>query len=302
MNKNRRQFIGSAAAFGGSVIAGPALSSLSLGSLQIDVLSDGHLVLPGDFILGPMPQNVITPVLERYSINPERLEPECNLTLLRDGTNTVLFDVGSGPDFMPTAGQLDTALDAMGVSVDDITHVVFTHGHPDHLWGLLDDFDDPKFPNAVYMMGEIELDYWRDPNTVASIGDARAAFAVGAARRLEAVQDQLVAIKPNTEILPGVMSHASYGHTPGHLAFEIRGGSNSVMVVGDALGNHHVGFEMPDLPSGSDQNADQAAQTRLSLLDKIATDNMQLIGFHLPGGLGRVERVADAYRFVPEKV
>ena len=299
---NRRQFLKSTGAAIGGLAAGPALSNIALGSLQINVVSDGHLILPGSFILGPMPQDKIAPVLSQYAINPERLEPECNLTLMRDGANTVLFDVGSGPDFAPTAGQLEGSLDALGVSVEDITHVVFTHGHPDHLWGLLDDFDDPKFPNAAYMMGETELDYWRDPDTVDTIGEARAAFAVGAARRLEAIDDQLVAIKPDTEILAGVMAHASFGHTPGHLAFEIRGGGESVMVVGDAIGNHHVGFALPSLHSGSDQIADQAAATRTRLLDQMSQDKMQLIGFHLPGGLGRVERTGDAYAFVPEGV
>jgi glyoxylase-like metal-dependent hydrolase (beta-lactamase superfamily II) len=299
---SRRRFLQSSAALAGAFAAGPVLAGITQGKMQIDVLSDGHLVLPGSFILGPMPAEQIAPVLDRYGLNAERLEPECNLTLMRDGTNTVLFDVGSGPDFAPTAGMMDAALDALEVSVDDITHVVFTHAHPDHLWGVLDDFDDPKFPNASYMMGAAELDYWRDPNTVDTIGDARAAFAVGAVRRIEAIEDQLTAITPDTEILPGIFAHSSFGHTPGHLAFELRDGTDSVMVVGDAIGNHHVGFELPALISGSDQDGDLAATTRQRLLDQMVQDKMQLVGFHLPGGLGRVERGDTGYRFVAEGV
>ena len=75
--------------------------------------------------------------------------------------------------------------------IEDVTDIVFTHAHPDHLWGLLDDFDDPLFPDASYMIGKTEWDYWLNPNTVDEIGEARASFAVGALRRLEMIEDQI---------------------------------------------------------------------------------------------------------------
>jgi glyoxylase-like metal-dependent hydrolase (beta-lactamase superfamily II) len=71
------------------------------------------------------------------------------------------------------------------------------------------------------------------------------------------------------------------------------------MVLGDAIGNHHVAFERPEWASGSDQDAAMAADTRVRLLDQIATDKALLIGYHLPGGgIGRAERDGSAYRFV----
>lgn len=292
----------------GAALAAPALprrlwagSTLTLGSVQIDTLSDGHLVLPGDFILGGMPQEEMAAIVGKYGLPTDRLEPPCNVTLMRDGTNTVLFDVGSGPDFMPTAGKLQEAMDVLGVTVEDITHVCFTHGHPDHLWGLLDEFDEPLFPNAEFLIGQAEFDYWMDPETVNTIGEARTTFAVGAQRRLEVIADQVRKFGDGEEILPGIAARATFGHTPGHMAFEIRGGSESAMVVGDALGNHHVAFERPDWASGSDQDGPMAAQTRQALLDQLAAAQMRLIGFHLPGGgIGRAEKADAGYRFVEE--
>ena len=55
---------------------------------------------------------------------------------------------------MPTAGKL--VLVELNLTPEDITHVVFTHAHPDHIWGLLDDFDDPLFTEATYLMGREE--------------------------------------------------------------------------------------------------------------------------------------------------
>lgn len=298
----RRHFLTTAAA----ALTAPLLprrlwagTSLTLGNFQIDTLSDGNLVLPGDFILGGMPQEEMAAIVQKYGLPTDQLTPPCNVTLLRDGTNTVLFDVGSGPDFQPSAGKLMEAFDALGLTVDDVTHVLFTHAHPDHLWGLLDDFDEPLFPNAAYMIGQAEFDYWTDPNTVTTIGEARTTFAVGAARRLEAIAEQVTMITDGAEVLPGVAAYLTPGHTPGHMAFELRSGAGSAMVVGDAIGNHHVAFERPDWASGSDQDKDMAAATRARLLDRLVAEKMALIGFHLPGGgIGRAEAQGDGFRFV----
>lgn len=277
-----------------------ASSTLALGSFQIDTLSDGNLVLPGDFILGGMPQEEMQAIVAKYGLPTDQLTPPCNVTLLRDGTNTVLFDVGSGPDFQPTAGKLSEALEAMGLTPDDITHVIFTHGHPDHLWGLLDDFDEPVFPNAEYMIGQSEFDYWTDPDTVTTIGEARATFAVGAARRLAVIADSVRLLADGEEPLPGIFARLTPGHTPGHLAFELAG-PTPAMVLGDCIGNHHVAFERPEWASGSDQDKDLAAATRVRLLDQLVADQHAIIGFHLPGGgIGRVERVDAGYRFIED--
>ncbi len=276
-------------------------STLTMGAMQIDTLSDGHLVLPGDFILGGMPQDEMQAIVAKYGLPTDQLTPPCNVTLLRDGTHTVLFDVGAGPDFQPTAGKLPEALELAGLTVDDITHVLLTHAHPDHLWGLLDDFDEPVFPNAEYLIGQAEFDYWMDPNTVSTIGEARTTFAVGAQRRLSAIAETVRFVQDGQEVLPGIAARLTHGHTPGHMAYELRAGSDSAMVVGDALGNHHVAFERPDWASGSDQDGAQAATTRGSLLDQITSAQMRLIGFHLPGGgIGRAEKADVGYRFVEE--
>ena len=295
----RRDFLANSGAVA-ATLAWPSLAhaQLQLGEMQIDVVSDGSLTLPGDFIFAPMPQDELGPILKEFGQSRETLTPECNVTLLRDGTRTVLFDVGSGPDFAPNSGVLLDSLDTLGVAPEDVTDVVFTHGHPDHLWGLLDDFGDPLFTEASYMIGKTEWDYWMNPNTVDEIGEARTSFAVGAKRRLEMIEDNIAFFEDGQEIMPGVAARASYGHTPGHMSFEVSNGNTSAMIVGDSIGNHHVAFARPDWTSGSDQDPETAAQTRLSLLDQLSSAKMQLIGFHLPGGLGHVEKSGDAYTFV----
>ncbi|MDO7607113.1 MAG: MBL fold metallo-hydrolase, partial [Loktanella sp.] len=101
------------------------------------------------------------------------------------------------------------------------------------------------------------------------------------------------------EILPNIAARCTFGHTPGHMAFQVGAGTESVMILGDCIGNHHVAFARPDLASGSDQDADMGIATRTMLLDQLASEQMHLIGFHLPyPGIGRAERKDSQFVFV----
>ncbi|MBB3993846.1 glyoxylase-like metal-dependent hydrolase (beta-lactamase superfamily II) [Sulfitobacter undariae] len=299
----RRKFMAS----GASITAGAALglapfrthAEITLGDIRLDVVSDGTLTLPSSATFGGLPQDQLAPIRTKYGLTGDVITPPCNITLMRRADRTILFDVGAGSDFMASTGQLLTSLDALAVAPEDVTDIVFTHAHPDHLWGVLDDFDDPLFPNAAYMIGQVEWDYWMNPNTVDEIGAERASFAVGAQRRLAMLEDQISFINDGEEIISGVAAHATFGHTPGHMSFEIKDGSNSVMVLGDCIGNHHVAFEQPAWIAGSDQDGEQGVKTRLALLDKLASEKTQIIGFHLAGGgMGYVDKTASGYAFV----
>ena len=296
MTFTRRSFLAQTAA----LLAVPSITraDLALGDATLTTVSDGNLVLPRSFFFDRMPQDGLAPILQEYGLSGENLSPECNLALYRDGTNTVLFDVGSGPDFMPSAGKIVDSLDALGLAPEDVTHVLFTHAHPDHIWGLLDDFDEPLFYEATYMMGRAEWDYWWNPETVSEIGEARAAFAVGARRRMEAIEDAVMLFDDGQEVLPGIAAVSTPGHTPGHMAFEVRQGSQAALVVGDAIGNHHVAFRKPGWESGADQDPATAVGTRKALFDRLTREDLTLIGFHLPnGGMGRAVADGDGFRF-----
>src|SRR5690606_32840500 len=86
--------------------ATPAVADIMLGSKTITTVSDGHLLLPLDFVFPDVPQDELAALLKAAGLGTEALEPECNVTVLRDGERVVLFDVGSGPNFMPSAGKI----------------------------------------------------------------------------------------------------------------------------------------------------------------------------------------------------
>jgi glyoxylase-like metal-dependent hydrolase (beta-lactamase superfamily II) len=306
MTLKRREFLAAGAALTAGTAFGiwpkVALSRVTIGNIKLDVVSDGSLTLPGGFIFDPMPKDELLLILEKYGQSAEVLTPPCNVTLMRQEDRAILFDIGSGPDFSPNSGIILDSLEALNVAPEDVTDIVFTHAHPDHLWGLLDDFDDPVFPEASYMIGKTEWDYWMNPTTVNEIGEARASFAVGAQRRLDMIEDQITFFSDGDEIIPGVAARATFGHTPGHMAFEVRQGTEAVMILGDSIGNDHIAFARPEWNSGSDQNPELAAKTRVALMDQIAHEKMQVIGYHLSGnGVGYVDKSSDGYAFVAKE-
>ncbi|MEZ5873209.1 MAG: MBL fold metallo-hydrolase [Nitratireductor sp.] len=284
---------------GGLPRAAFASEPVALGEMKVHSLSDGNLVLPLSMLAPDTPQAEVTALLEANGFSTTGHEPPCNVTLIDTGESKILFDVGSGASFMPSAGALLESLDAISVSAEDITHVVFTHAHPDHLWGLLDEFDEPVFANATHMMGEAEHAFWTDPQTAAKMPEDRLAFFAGAKRNLDTLGDAIELFKPETEVLPGVFAIDTSGHTPGHVSFEVRSGSESLIVTGDAISHSAISFLHPDWHSGSDQDRDAGAKSRAMLLDRLANEKMMMLGYHLVGnGIGRTEKSGNAYRFV----
>lgn len=296
----RRQFIAASAAFGAVGLPFKTIAQVTLGTGTLTTVSDGTLSLPFN-----LPENVpsdeLAALVDRFSLQDGvATERPLNVTLWQNGDRVVLFDAGSGPVFVDSAGALLENLDAAGVGADAITDVVFTHAHPDHIWGILDDFDEVPFPNAQLWIGQAEYDYWMDPATVESLDEARKFFAVGAQNRLEAITDGLQFFGDGEEVIPGITARLTPGHTPGHMSFVVSGGDGEAMVLGDAITNAHLQFARPDWPSANDHDPAQAGDTRAAPMQELAGSGMMIIGYHLPGdGIGSVQAEGDGYVFVP---
>ena len=274
-------------------------SEINLGRTKITTVSDGSITLPAGLTFDTMPKNELDLIINEFSLSKDQLVRECNVTLVETEDRKILFDVGAGLYFLDGMGVILDSLDEQGLAPEDITDVIFTHAHPDHIWGVLDDFDDLLFPEAMYHIGRVEWDYWWNPETVNEVDESRVQTAVGAKTRFEALQDQIEFFDDGDEPIPGVLALMTPGHTPGHMSFEIANGSQSALVVGDAINDHHVAFKRPNWLSGLDQDPEMAALTRQKLLNRSSSEDILLIGFHLPeGGIGRVVQSGKEYSFV----
>lgn len=279
-------------------VAGAA-AKFSAGEAELTVVSDGNLVLPAAFIFPDIEEAERTALLTEYNLPTDTLSPDCNISLLRSGDRLAIFDVGSGPNFMPSAGKLVENLAEAGIDPAEVTDVIFTHAHPDHFWGLTDELDELVFPDATYRMAQVEWDFWKADDTLDKMPEDRKSFVVGAQNRMPLIEGRIELFAPGTEVFPGVEAVDTPGHTPGHVSFMVHGGSEPMLIAGDVLSNA-VSFAKPDWHWGTDQDPALGAQTRKKLLDRLAADKVRLIGFHLPHpGSGMAEAKGDGYRFVP---
>lgn len=298
----RRQVLAGAAALGAAaMLPRPvvARSVARLGEREVISVSDGGFVLPVGMAAAGRANDEVRALLAASNLPTDRIESVLNVTLLREGDSYTLFDCGAGQNFLAGSGKLGENLAAAGIAPEKVKRVVFTHGHPDHLWGAVDDFDTPAFPEATYHFPEAERAYWQNPEIYKQLPEDRHAFAAGAQRILKLLEPKLAFFKPGTDVGNGIASIATPGHTPGHVSFELSGGSNTLIVLGDAITHSIISFRHPDWRNGSDADAALAAETRSKLLARLADQKIPIIGYHLPTpGLGRVERDGLAYRYV----
>jgi len=264
------------------------------GNAAVTVLSDGGFEMPAAMLARDVEPEAIRAVTQRAG----PLTTVLNVTCLRRGDQTIVFDCGSGANFLPGTGKLAASLEAAGIAPDSVTHVLFTHLHPDHLWGALDDFDTPLFPKARWLADAAEVAYWTSPKVYEGLPEDRHAFAAGAQRVLKELGDRLERRAAGQDWAPGVTAFGTPGHTPGHVSFSFIDAEGPVFVVGDALTHPVISFAHPDWRPASDHEPDRAVATRRALLERAVAEKARIIGYHLPGAIGRVEKQGAAYRFV----
>ena len=272
----------------------------ALGSFEITVVSDGNLLVPTTTIGTNQPREAVTSFLEDRFLDPATNYSHTNLVLIDTGDAKVLIDVGSGDKFQPSAGRVVANLEAAGIDIGDVTHVALTHAHPDHVWGMMDDFgDEPRFPEAEYSIAAAEFDWWMTEGRVDLVPEMIQGFVVGAQNALRPVAERTTMVKGNDQIVPGVTMIDTPGHTPGHMSVMIESEGQSMMVLGDAITHAYASFEHPDWQFVTDIDPDMAVKTRKQLLDRLATDRIAVVGYHLPfPGVGHVLRRGSAYQYV----
>lgn len=278
-----------------------APAHFTVGDFAVTVLSDGGLSLPLSFAVRGRPWSEVEALFRSEGAPLDAVASAINVAVLRRGGDVVVVDAGAGTTFQDGAGRLADALEAAGLDPATVTAVVLTHGHADHLWGTIDDFDGSlRFPNARHVMSAAEIAFWTDPRTIGSVPDWLQGMAAGAVRVLKALEPKLVPARDGDTAAPGITMMATPGHTPGHMSVLVESAGARLLIGGDVITHPIISFARPDWAWGTDQDAEAAMRTRQRLLTFLASERIPLLGYHLPWpGRVRVERHGTAYRAVP---
>jgi len=215
-------------------------------------------------------------------------------------TGLVLFDTGNGPGAPATAGRLADNLAAAGHGRDEVSAIVISHFHADHIGGLLDAEGGPAFPRARILVPEPEWAYWTDEASRAAAPEAQHRIFDLTARVFGVLGDRTDRFAWGEEILPGIAAVQADGHTPGHTAFDIRSEGDRMLYVGDITNNPLIFARNPDWQAAFDILPDRAVETRRHLLDMAAEERVHLFFFHAPfPSHGYVAKVDARYEYLP---
>jgi glyoxylase-like metal-dependent hydrolase (beta-lactamase superfamily II) len=279
----------------------PAWYRFKLGDFEATVVSDGTLNLgPAAALYPKTPKETVEGLLTSHFQSPVAIVQE-NCLVLNTGDKLVLFDSGMGSYkvFGTAAGRLENTLAASGIRSDDIDAIILTHGHIDHLSGIMSDEGKRLFPNAQIIMSKIEHDFWTDEAKTSSTGVMK--LLVDSARKnLLPNKDRLVFVEDGKDAIKGVSAVTTRGHTPGHTSYLLSSAGQNFLYTGDSVTNTAISFNHPDWAFNFDADPGMASETRKRVLDMAVQDKLTLIGYHFAfPGIGNVAKEGDSYRFVP---
>ena len=284
----------------------PAIYRFKFGDFEIVNIMDSKVVREGlhPSFGGERPVEEMQALARANRIDPQRYEHPFIPTLVNTGKELVLFDTGNGalrrereqlrarlPD-----GRLVERLGEAGYKPADVDVVVITHGHPDHIGGLTEG-GKPMFPNARYVFGAAEFDFWKRGENVREARKFNRELFVDIAVPLA---ERARFVKPGDEVAPGIRAVDAAGHAPGLMAYHVESGRKRLLIWADTAIHYVVAVQRPEWHIDVDDDKDKAVATRTRILDMVASDGLFVAGFHMPfPGLGLVEKSAGGYRWVP---
>ena len=270
-----------------------------LGQFEITALSDGTVDLPMDKLLHQESNKTQAQLTQVFLSSPT--ETSVNGYLVNTGDELVLVDTGAGKLYGPTLGKLITSLQAAGYESSDVDHILITHLHADHVGGLARD-GKRVFPNATIHADKRDLDFWLSEIEMNKAPDAQKGFFQGAMASLNpyVLDNKVDGFDGSQQIVPGISTDATYGHTPGHTSYHMQSNGQEMWIIGDLIHAPAVQFPHPDITIDFDSNPEEAQKQRSRIFQQVANSKALMAGAHLQfPGLGHVRKVETGFEWIP---
>jgi glyoxylase-like metal-dependent hydrolase (beta-lactamase superfamily II) len=271
---------------------------LSLGDQQVWVLPDIVLQQPASlFAIGGSDSEIA----QLVGSGEQLLTFSGCPILLKWSDRTILIDAGIGKQDPNVPGMLPQRLAEIGVVPNEISDILITHLHVDHIGGSFDPATGTLlFPNATYHIAEREIAFWKDPDLghANRVPQALLELTVRTAQRaLECLPIRSFTF--DKELFPGIEPISSPGHTGGHTAYLLKSKGEQFMIGGDAL--HHAVLHVRHLEwiTAGDSHPALVHQTRRRLLDRLVDQDILFRCYHFAAEeIGYIRRDPDGgFRF-----
>ena len=289
-------------AFAGAPMAGisaPGYYRFMLGNFEVTALSDGTVDLPVEQLLQEPAEKTVAALDKAFLDTP--LEVSDNAYLINTGKRLVLIDAGAGSLFGPTLGKLVDNLKASGYRPEQVDDIFLTHMHPDHAGGLSAN-RVIQFPNAVVHAERHEAGYWLSQENLDSAPEASRGFFQGAMALVEPYVQagKFSPFDGAIELLPGLRSYPSFGHTAGHTSYMIESAGRKLLLMGDLIHVPAVQLDHPEVTISFDTDPEGASTSRSRIFNQAAGERTLVAGAHLPfPGIGHLRASGKTWQWLP---
>jgi len=277
----------------------PGYFRLMLGDFEVTAVSDGTVQLPVDELLQQPAAKTKAALAKDHLAVPT--ETSVNAFLVNTGSKLVLVDTGAGNLFGPTLGKLLDNIRAAGYTPEQVDDIVITHLHPDHIGGALAQ-GTMAFPKATIHVDKRDADFWLSKARMDAAPSESKAYYQGAKASLDPYMaaGKYKTFETDGEIVPGVRSVATHGHTEGHTAYVVESKGQKLVLIGDLIHVGAVQFEHPEVTIKFDTDQRRAAKARAEVFAEAAKEGAWVGASHLPfPGLGHLQAVGKGYRWIP---
>lgn len=249
--------------------------AFTVGRHTITPLLDGHGHEPARDVLtnperGDDPWSGHEELLDIHGNLP--LEVGGHLIRTREG-RVVVVDTGVGTidNGKYLGGQFLESLREQGLEPEDVTDVLLTHLHFDHV-GWSTKKGAVVFPRATYHVHQRDWDHF-----VASVS-----AEAGAVRKLSPLEPHLELFTAEQTLMQGIDARPVPGHTPGSTSFVVSEGQERAVLIGD-MAHAYIELSEPGWNYVHDVLPQESIQARSALVDEFADTGTAIIGAHFPG-------------------
>lgn len=268
----------------GPVAVTATATPFKLGALQLAALRDAAANAPNDAKVFGIDVGIeaVDKVLAAAGVPTGQISLSVSALLVRMPGHVVLIDTGYGAP----RGILLASLAAAKVTPAEVTDVLISHGHGDHVGGLMTADGKPVFAKASVRMAAAE---W------ASIQSQPAN-----AKLVAAITAQVKPFEAGAAVLPGITSVDLNGHTPGHSGYRVESKGKRLLAIGDMAHSYIISLAKPDWAMGYDRDRKLGAERRRMVLGQLADSGDLVFSPHFPyPGTGHVVRAGDGFAWKP---